>query len=434
MREQALPSEPRARHLALCVHALVEHDVLDVEVAQRLLVARQPHPAREAVVDEEEVARPSGARASSSRPAAAAEPGAGSSRRRSRSGRRARTWAAREPARPAPSAARRRLCCRDRQPTTRGGRRGGRRRSSASSTPAAAAARRPEREDQAGDGDRGQGRDRQVGDRHEPAGDARVAKRREDVPEPFVEREVRPEGEHGRDDRGGAEERGQRAVAAPPEEDAAGYRQRGDEPAEVDELLEAAEAPAADEVEPVGRELADLLERPAARLRGVADDRELDRDSDRDGGGEARNRPERRDAREAQRDVDRDERDDAEREVGLPRERYRHDGEGREGAPCMSAAAVAGRSRALEGEEGQRQEHGDPAEEVRRRSGRGGTGRSRTRALRPPRRRAGGRARGASRRSGDRRRRSSRGGAGSRRRRGRRRRRAARTGGRRASP
>ncbi|MGH3092304.1 MAG: hypothetical protein ACRDOG_08255 [Gaiellaceae bacterium] len=131
--------------------------------------------------------------------------------------------------------------------------------------------------DGARDGDRQEPREREVGDGEQAPGNARIAKRRQRVPEPRVERQVRAEGEQRRNHGCDAEQGRESPLPSSPEEDRARSCEDGSEPADVDEVLEPAQLPATEEVAPFGRELPDLLQRAASFLGGAGDERVADR-------------------------------------------------------------------------------------------------------------------------------------------------------------
>ena len=90
----------------------------------------------------------------------------------------------------------------------------------------------------------------------------------------------------------------------------------------------------------------------------------MDREARADGREDPRPRPHRRHRRRPDRHVDGHEGDDAEREVDLAGERDREEGDGGQRSPEMGGTTV-GSPGALVGEEREREEHGDPAEEMR---------------------------------------------------------------------
>ncbi len=247
MLQEALPAEPGAGDFALLVHARVVGDVLDVQIGERLLVAGEPDAAGEAVVNEVEVV--GGARDEcrvATRPLArslelvvvvhASEVDAGLEQRELEH------------------------AALVRRPERRVG------------GVVGVGAGRGEREDeQVGRDEREQhadrrggapsrcgcdpghrhGRergDREVGDRHQTARDAREAQRRKHVPEPLVERERRPEGQQRRHEHPCSEHGGERALPRPPEDDEARHGEHGDQPAEIDEPLGLFRLPPAEQV------------------------------------------------------------------------------------------------------------------------------------------------------------------------------------------
>ena len=191
----------------------------------------------------------------------------------------------------------------------------------------------------------------------------RVAQRREDVAQRLVEGQVRPQREQ-RGDEGGDAEDDRQAALAPCEDDEPSDRQHGDQPAQVDELLEAVEAPPAEEVDRVGGVRGDLGKRPALGRRRPLDHRRLREQAGTDRDERAAPGPERRHEPEAHGRVHGHERQRAEREMELARERDGDQRRRRERAPGMCAARRPGTAGPLEGPQRQRDEHRDPAEQV----------------------------------------------------------------------
>ena len=175
--------------------------------------------------------------------------------------------------------------------------------------------------------------DAQAGDRQQPLGHARVAERRQRVPERRVERRVRPEREQDRHDRAEAEHKREPSPRAP-EQAQPERREHRRRPAEEDEALRVLPLRPPDEVAPVRRVLGDGVQRPPAREVRVVDGGRLHEQPDADG---RRNR--RRDTEEhppvatPHERIRADERHGPEREMHLPRERDRRDRDRREREP-----------------------------------------------------------------------------------------------------
>ena len=197
--------------------------------------------------------------------------------------------------------------------------------------------------DRAGDRKGGQRRQGKVRQGQEAPGHARVAERREDVAQRLVERQVRPEGEQRRHERGEAEEDRQPA-AAPREQHETGDRQHRQQPAEVDESLGPVQAPAADEVQRGSRVKGDLRERPPFGFRRAGDQDRLGQETRRWRRAHSTPGPERGRPPVAKRRVSGQERQRAEREVELARERERDDA-----CRCERAPQVGGPRRSPRG-------------------------------------------------------------------------------------
>jgi hypothetical protein len=169
--------------------------------------------------------------------------------------------------------------------------------------------------------------DAQARDRQEPLGHARKAKGRQRVPHGRVDRRARPEREDNRHDNAEPEHRGERIPARTYEQDEADERDHRRNPAEEDELLAAALSDVTrDEVARVRRVARDLRELATSRLRRPLDEGLADEHARENGRHCAEPGPdERTPVASPANGVQQEERNRAEGEVHLSRERDRRD-------------------------------------------------------------------------------------------------------------
>ena len=237
----------------------------------------------------------------------------------------------------------------------------------------------------AGDGDRDERRERQAGDRHDPLRHARVLEAGQVPPQRLVAGRVRAEGEQDRDERAEPEHRGHSPAAPEQEHDEARDREHQHRPAEVDHLLEQL-AVARDEARQPRREVLDLVEGTAACAGRVPDDERV-RKEPRSQRGHCQERG----PRQADERVEDEERDHAQREVQLSRERHRDESRAREHEPPERSLAAPARPHTAPAAAASPPTPADGP----RSTAPAGRARARRRARRPATLRAGARARGA---------------------------------------
>ena len=204
---------------------------------------------------------------------------------------------------------------------------------------------------------------RETGDRQHPLGHARVAKRREDVPEQPVDAgcACRRRGRPGRARRRRARRRASRA-AVRSEEDEAGDREQRRQPAEEDERLGPVARVPGDEVEPGRRVDLHLRERAAALVDRAVDHGQPDEDAREDRGDDADRRLEERPVRRASGRTRRGGRTGSPPSARCtwPGEGDRDEGQARKPPPAL----VVGPPRPLERPQRERQQERDRAEQV----------------------------------------------------------------------
>ena len=172
---------------------------------------------------------------------------------------------------------------------------------------------------------------------------------------------MRSKGKHDRNEHAESEYCSERKPTRANEQHESREREQRCRPAEVDELLAAGMVDVAREEVPESRRVGgDLLQRPSRRLRRACDHRLLNEDAGRDRhSNRCTCRRSEATSRTTHRDVGDEERNHAEREVNLSRQRDRCERRSRQDHPAEAAAA-----RALERPQRERQEHRDRTEQV----------------------------------------------------------------------
>jgi len=167
--------------------------------------------------------------------------------------------------------------------------------------------------------------ERQAGDRQQALGDTREPKRRQRSPQWLVERDIRAESKDARHD--GCQQEEERQSSLAPDRPEADEGKQGCEPAEEDVLLDPRSGAAGDEVGELRRVALDLRERAPATDDRACDDDLLDGDRccGRRGRPGSRLPPVR--ARHARPRIPEREDDGAHRQVDLPGERDRGEGD-----------------------------------------------------------------------------------------------------------
>ncbi len=204
----------------------------------------------------------------------------------------------------------------------------------------------------------------QLGDREEPLRDSRIAEWRHVAPERLVDREVGADGEQDGHEKSDHRECRERA-AAPPEDDQPGERDDRDEPADVDLLLEPAEAEPIEEIAPPGLEHLHLVEAaPAAAENRVVDHGLLERDRDRRPCERPCEHPEHGLAPVPDGGIEHRQRQSSECQVHLAREWQRDEGDGSERTPELPTPRCRGTARSLDRPERDGERYRHPSEQV----------------------------------------------------------------------